>query len=197
MRQKKLIMALLIGSLYSTTLYSGENIYLGDDFNERHSNVNESYIKTMAKNRAYNGVGGASYTKVDGKEQLQEALESGQLDQEMNGNRINQEYKHIEINNARINQQDLKNMQGDNLLIGSRVKNDKEKIMQTIDIKNSKIDTNKHINVGIISSAKNNSGISSINSINRSSLLGGSKRKTSSSFRDKDTRDKKGISLID
>jgi len=183
-----------IGALSLSSLYAGEsnNVYLGDKFNPRHSNVNESFVKTMAKNRAYTDANGASYTKIDGKEELQKALETGQLDQELNGNRITQEYKHIEINNARINKNDLKNMKGDNLLIGSKVTQEKQRVMQSIDMKNSKIDTDKHINIGIVSSVKNNSGITSINKIQRSSLIGGNKLKKSSS-RDK----KESISLID
>lgn len=183
-----------IGALSLSSLYAGEsnNVYLGDKFNPRHSNVNESFVKTMAKNRAYTDANGASYTKIDGKEELQKALETGQLDQELNGNRITQEYKYIEINNARINKNDLKNMKGDNLLIGSKVTQEKQRIMQSIDMKNSKIDTDKHINIGIVSSVKNNSGITSINKIQGSSLIGGNKLKKSSS-RDK----KESISLID
>ncbi|HIM93807.1 MAG TPA: hypothetical protein EYM49_02055 [Campylobacterales bacterium] len=183
-----------IGALSLSSLYAGEsnNVYLGDKFNPRHSNVNESFVKTMAKNRAYTDANGASYTKIDGKEELQKALETGQLNQELNGNRITQEYKHIEINNARINKNDLKNMKGDNLLIGSKVTQEKQRVMQSIDMKNSKIDTDKHINIGIVSSVKNNSGITSINKIQGSSLIGGNKLKKSSS-RDK----KESISLID
>jgi len=185
---------LIIGTLSLSSLYAGEgnNVYLGDKFNPRHSNVNESFVKTMAKNRAYTDANGASYTKIDGKEELQKALETGQLDQELNGNRITQEYKYIEINNARINKNDLKNMKGDNLLIGSKVTQEKQRVMQSIDMKNSKIDTDKHINIGIVSSVKNNSGITSINKIQGSSLIGGNKLKKSSS-RDK----KESISLID
>ena len=183
-----------IGALSLSSLYAGEsnNVYLGDKFNPRHSNVNESFVKTMAKNRAYTDANGASYTKIDGKEELQKALETGQLDQELNSNRITQEYKYIEINNARINKNDLKNMKGDNLLIGSKVTQEKQRVMQSIDMKNSKIDTDKHINIGIVSSVKNNSGITSINKIQGSSLIGGNKLKKSSS-RDK----KESISLID
>ncbi|HIC77806.1 MAG TPA: hypothetical protein EYP02_01370 [Sulfurovum sp.] len=183
-----------IGALSLSSLYAGEsnNVYLGDKFNPRHSNVNESFVKTMAKNRAYTDANGASYTKIDGKEELQKALETGQLNQELNGNRITQEYKHIEINNARINKNDLRNMKGDNLLIGSKVTQEKQRVMQSIDMKNSKIDTDKHINIGIVSSVKNNSGITSINKIQGSSLIGGNKLKKSSS-RDK----KESISLID
>ena len=190
MQQKKLMLIIITGSLFLTTLHAGENIYLGDNFNERHSE-NDSFTKAIVKNRVYNDVGGASYTKIDGKEELQEALLSGQLDQESSGNRITKEYKLIEIENANINQNDLKDMKGDELLIGTRIKDEKSQIMQSISIKNSKIDTNKHINVGVISSAKNNSGINSMNSIERSSLMGGSHTENSS------IEDRGSISLID
>jgi hypothetical protein len=197
MKQQKntLIVAIVaLGSLSLTGLYAGEgnNIYLGDKFNPRHGSVNESFVKTMAINRAYHGASGSSHTKVNGKEELQKALESGQLDQEVNGNRITQEYKYIEIKNANLNKYDLKNMTGDNLLIGSKVTQEKQRVMQSINMKNTKIDTDKHINVGIISSAKNNSGLTSVNSIKNSSLTGGDRFKKPSSLNDKES-----ISLID
>ncbi len=190
MKQKKLMLMVITGSLFLTTLQAGENIYLGDNFNERHSE-NDSFTKTIVKNRVYNGVGDASYTKIDGKEELQEALVSGQLDQESHGNKITKEYKLIEIKNANINQNDLKKMKGDSLLIGTRIKDEKAQIMQSISIKNSKIDTKKQINIGVISSAKNNSGINSINHIEKSSLMGGKDTKDSS------IENRGSISLID
>jgi len=190
MKQKKLMLMVITGGLFLTTLQAGENIYLGDNFNERHSE-NDSFTKTIVKNRVYNGVGDASYTKIDGKEELQEALLSGQLDQESHGNKITKEYKLIEIKNANINQNDLKEMKGDSLLIGTRIKDEKAQIMQSISIKNSKIDTKKQINIGVISSAKNNSGINSINHIEKSSLMGGKDTKDSS------IEDRGSISLID
>ncbi len=73
----------------------------------------------------------------------------------------------------RINQDDLKNRGGD-VAIGSRVQSEREKIMQNIEIKNSKIETDGHINVGIISSSDKVSGITSVNTIDRSELIGGS-----------------------
>ena len=190
MKQKKLMLMVITGGLFLTTLQAGENIYLGDNFNERHSE-NDSFTKTIVKNRVYNGVGDASYTKIDGKEELQEALLSGQLDQESHGNKITKEYKLIEIKNANINQNDLKEMKGDSLLIGTRIKDEKAQIMQSISIKNSKIDTKKQINIGVISSAKNNRGINSINHIEKSSLMGGKDTKDSS------IEDRGSISLID
>ncbi|MCK5855488.1 MAG: hypothetical protein KAG56_09730 [Sulfurovaceae bacterium] len=190
MQQKKRMLIIITGSLFFTILYAGENIYLGDKFNERHSD-NDSFTKVIVKNRVYNDVGGASYTKIDGKEELQEALLSGELDQESTGSRITKEYKLIEIENANINQNDLKNMKGEELLIGTRIKDEQSKIMQSISIKNSKINTNKHINVGIISSAKNNNGINSMNRIERSSLIGG-KHKEDSSIENRES-----ISLFD
>lgn len=82
-------------------------------------------------------------------------------------------------------------MKGDSLLIGTRIKDEKAQIMQSISIKNSKIDTKKQINIGVISSAKNNSGINSINHIEKSSLMGGKHTKDSS------IEDRGSISLID
>ena len=168
------ISSITIGSL--CLLNAGDNFYQGDSFNKRHSKGKESFNKTMAKNRAYSHMGDASYTEVDGKEEFKKALESGQLDQKVDTNKITKTYKAIDIKNVRLNKNDLKDVAGDNLLIGSQVDEDREKLMQTIDIKNSKIDTDKEVNIGVKSTSDKVNGIDSITNIKDSSIKGGGKQ---------------------
>jgi hypothetical protein len=168
------ISSITIGSL--CLLNAGDNFYQGDSFNKRHSKGKESFNKTMAKNRAYSHMGDASYTEVDGKEEFKKALESGQLDQKVDTNKITKTYKAIDIKNVRLNKNDLKDVAGDNLLIGSQVDEDREKLMQTIDIKNSRIDTDKEVNIGVKSTSDKVNGIDSITNIKDSSIKGGGKQ---------------------
>jgi len=171
MKQIIFISSITIGSL--CLLNAGDNFYQGDSFNKRHSKGKESFNKTMAKNRAYSHMGDASYTEVDGKEEFKKALESGQLDQKVDTNKITKTYKAIDIKNVRLNKNDLKDVAGDNLLIGSQVDEDREKLMQTIDIKNSKIDTDKEVNIGVKSTSDKVNGIDSMTNIKDSSIKGG------------------------
>jgi hypothetical protein len=168
------ISSITIGSL--CLLNAGDNFYQGDSFNKRHSKGKESFNKTMAKNRAYSHMGDASYTEVDGKEEFKKALESGQLDQKVDTNKITKTYKAIDIKNVRLNKNDLKDVAGDNLLIGSQVDEDREKLMQTIDIKNSRIDTDKEVNIGVKSTSDKVNGIDSMTNIKDSSIKGGGKQ---------------------
>jgi len=168
------ISSITIGSL--CLLNAGDNFYQGDSFNKRHSKGKESFNKTMAKNRDYSHMGDASYTEVDGKEEFKKALESGQLDQKVDTNKITKTYKAIDIKNVRLNKNDLKDVAGDNLLIGSQVDEDREKLMQTIDIKNSRIDTDKEVNIGVKSTSDKVNGIDSITNIKDSSIKGGGKQ---------------------
>ena len=176
MKRIIIISSITIGSLCLLT--AGDNFYQGDSFNKRHSKGKESFNKTMAKNRAYSHIGDASYTKVDGKEEFKKALESGELDQKVDGNKITKTYKAIDIKNVRLNKNDLKDIAGDSLLIGSQVDEDREKLMQTIDIKNTKIDTDKKLNIGVISTSDKVNGIDSMTNIKNSSIKGGSKKAT-------------------
>ncbi len=173
MKNKFTIFTILISSI----LYGGENLYLGDSFNARHSKAKESFNKIMAKNRAYSHIGDASYTEVNGKEEFKKALESGKLNQKVDTNKITKTYKAIDIKNVRMNRDDFKNIDGDKVLIGSQVDKDREKLMQTVDIKNSKIETDKQLNVGVVSTSDKVSGIDTMTNIQNSTLKGVNKKK--------------------
>ena len=168
----------IIGLIVSTVFLSGgENMYLGDSFNARHSKAKESFNKSMAKNRAYSHMGDASYTEVNGKDEFKKALESGKLNQKIDTNKITKTYRAIDIKNVRMNKDDFKNIDGDRVLIGSQVDKDREKLMQTVDIKNSKIDTDKQLNVGVLSTSDKVSGVDTMTNIQNSTLKGGNKKK--------------------
>lgn len=154
-----------------------------ENFNEKHSAANQSFIETMAKNRAHSNIGNASVTEVRGKEEFKEALKNGDLNQQTDTNKITKEYKHIEVKDVRLNKNDLKEIEGDQLLIGSQVDDQRQKLMQNIEIKNSKIETDKKLNVGVVSSNDEVSGITSVNKIDRSSLQGGNNKNQTSKSR--------------
>jgi len=169
---KKVILAILAMKV----IFAGDNFYLGEDkFNKRHSKAKEAYIRTMAKNRAYTKVGNASYVKIDSKEEFEEALESGALDQKIDTNGVTKTYRAIDISNVRLNKNDLKKMtEGkDRVLIGSEVDGGRESLVQNINIKNSKIETDKKLNIGVITKDKRISGVESLTNIDKSSIKGG------------------------
>ncbi len=174
MTKDKFIIGLIVSVVF---LNGGENLYLGDSFNARHSKAKESFNKTMAKNRAYSHMGDASYTEVNGKDEFKKALESGKLNQKIDTNKITKTYRAIEIKNVRMNRNDFKDIDTDRVIIGSQVDKDREKLMQTVDIKNSKIETDKQLNIGVVSTSDKVSGIDTMTNIQNSTLKGVNKRK--------------------
>jgi len=174
--KKITILSCILGSL----LYSGgtnaDNVYLGDGFNLRHSKVKESFIKSMAKNRANLHKNGAGYIEVRGNEEFKDALKSGKLGQTSTGNGITKEYKYIDIKNVNIDKNDLKDIDDDRLLIGTKVDSKKEELMQNINIENSRINTEKRLNIGVVSTQKRVEGITTSQNIANSKLKGGKLR---------------------
>ncbi|MCK4441222.1 MAG: hypothetical protein KAU90_04400, partial [Sulfurovaceae bacterium] len=68
---------------------------------------------------------------------------------------------------------DLKDIDDDRLLIGTKVDGKKNELMQNINIENSKIDTEKKLNVGVLSTKKRVEGITTSQNIANSKLKGG------------------------
>jgi len=169
----------ILSCILSSFLYSGtaaDNLYLGDGFNLRHSKVKESFIKSMAKNRANLHKNGSGYIEVRGNDEFKDALKSGKLGQTSTGNGITKEYKYIDIKNVNIDKNDLKDIDDDRLLIGTKVDGKREELMQNINIENSKIDTDKKLNVGVLSTQKRVEGITTSQNIANSKLKGGKLR---------------------
>ncbi len=167
---KKLLIVLLVS--YSSSLYAGDNFILGDSFNARHSKAKEVFNENIAKNRAMSHLGdGSSYKQINGKDEFKKAMESGELGEEVKGNGVNKVYRAIDIKNVRLNKSDF-DKKRDNILIGSKVTKNNQQLSQVINIKNSKIDTDKKLNIGVISSANKVNGINTFNNIENSSIQG-------------------------
>jgi hypothetical protein len=159
---KKINFVILSLSLGSLNLSVGDNIYMGDGFNEVHSAINESYVRTIAKNRASNHRGGGStYVEIKDADQFKDALKSGELSQTVNGNGITKTYRVIDIKNVRLGRDDLKDIEGDRVLIGSKVERENEQLVQNISIRNSRLKTDKKLNVGVVSTTEDVDGIQS------------------------------------
>jgi len=158
--------------LLTSTLYSE----VDENFVKMNSMVNKSFIKTIAKNRAASGSnsGSASYTEIDGKEELKDALNSGALDSKLEeSNGITKQYIYTEIKNVKLDDNDLKDVQGDTLNLGSQIEGDGQNVVQVLNIKNTTIKTDRHINAGIETDSSDISDITNVTSIENSSLIGG------------------------
>lgn len=131
-------------------------------FNEQHK-MNKSYIKTMAISKSKKGDKGSAYIKIKSKKELKKIIEDGKLKSDTKGNR----YIVIDIKNAHLNRRDLRGMQEVN--IGSDVKEDGN-VMQTINIKNVRLNTDKEINIGIDTTANRRGSITTITNITNSQL---------------------------
>ena len=168
--KKVLFISILVA--YSSSLYSGDNFSLGDAFNARHSKAKEVFNENIAKNRAMSHLGdGSSYKQINGKEEFKKAMESGELGKDVKGNGVNKVYRAIDIKNVRLNKSDF-DKKKDKLLIGSKVDKNNQHLSQVINIKNSKIDTDKKLNIGVVSSSKKVQGINTFNNIENSSIKG-------------------------
>lgn len=170
----KSISVLSMSILLSSNLYSE----VDETFVKMNSMVNKSFIKSIAKNRATMNNGGSdatsSYLDIDGKEEFKDALESGALDTGIEeGNGITKQYVYREIKNVNLTDRDLKDMEGDTLNLGTQLEGDGQNVDQVINIKNTKIKTDKHINAGIETDALDIDGITNISSIENSTLIGG------------------------
>ena len=133
MNNKILIPMVLIAM--QMTLYAEDD----DTFNILETSVNESFIKVVAKNRAASDISGSSsYTQINTKEEFLDALEKEELNKPIkNGSNFKKEYVYTEINNVNINNNDLKDVQGDVLRLGTDVK--EGEVTQVLNIKNTKI----------------------------------------------------------
>ncbi len=171
MRQlvKKTLFLIAILSLTSA-LYAE----VDESFVKMNSMVNKSFIKSVAKDRATMGSAGAQYMEIDGKEELKDALKSGELDSGLEeGNGIDKQYVYREIKNVKLTDRDLRDIEGDTLNLGSSIEGDGQKVTQVLNIKNTTIDTERHINAGVVSDSDDIDGITNVTNIQNSTLIGG------------------------
>lgn len=144
-----------------------------ENFVKMHGMVNKSFIKSVAKNRASMGDQNAAYVEVDGKEEFKDALASGELDTNLDkSNGVRKQYIYKEIKNVNINDSDLKDIEGETLNLGSEVK-DGQKVVQVLNIEDSKIETDREINAGVVSDSSSTDGVTNVTSVEDSTLVGG------------------------
>jgi len=190
MKTKHLALSLII--CLSTQLYAEDEI-----FNLSNTLVNESFIKVMAKNRANKRVTASGYTEIKSKEEFLEALDNGTLNNEktQDGSNLIKEYVYTEIKNTNIDKNDLKEIEGDTLNLGTNVK--RGKVTQILKIKNSKIETDKRLNLAVNLDANEINSATSFTQIKGSTLQGGSKRKTHKSTSSTSFEDEDGLLSLD
>ena len=163
------------------TLFTYNSALLADadeNFITIHGAVNHSFIESLSKNLA--GTGDekrAKYVNIDGNDEFKEALASGELNEDdlKDGSKISKRYVSTTIKNVNLDESDFDKLDGDTLNLGSSIKGGN--IVQSLNIEDSKIKTNKHINAGIISSGGDASDITNVSNIQNSQLLGKSDKK--------------------
>jgi len=160
-----------------TTIFASSHLALYADADEtfvkKNSTVNSSFIRSIARNRSFVGDQDAVFVEIDGKDEFKEKLESGELTQNVQqSNGITTQYVYKDIKNVNVNDRDLQNVEGETLNLGSHISGDNQQVVQVLNIKNTTIKTDKHINAGVTSDSSSLSGITSVTSIENSDLLG-------------------------
>ena len=168
---KKLIAISLL--LSNASLYA--DIY--DDYIKLDQGVNQKFIRNMAENRAYEGHTQSErykdkYMVVDGNDEFKEAVKEGKFDVDLDdSSRIEKEYIYRDIQNVDIDDSDLEGIEGDTLNLGSNVEGGN--VVQSLNIENSNIETDRKLNAGITSTSSDISDITSLTQIKDSKLSGG------------------------
>ena len=168
---KKTIALSLI--LSSTSVYA--DIY--DDYIKMDQGFNHKFVRSIAESRAHEGQRKGEESKdrylvVDGNEEFQEALENGQFDTDLtDSSRIEKEYIYRDIQNVNIDDKDLEGLAGDTLNLGSNI--DGGNVVQSLNIENSTIETDRELSAGITTTSSDVSDITSITQIKDSKLSGG------------------------
>ena len=148
-----------------TLLLLGTSFGMADSrFNKQHK-VNKAYLKTMVISKSKKGDKNSHYIKIKNKKELKKALESGQLDATYSEKGAKNIY--MDIKNTHLNKNDLKKLKEVNIrsnITGSG------KVRQLINIKGLKLDTDKHINIGVNTVDKRHGFISSTTLIDDSQL---------------------------
>lgn len=166
---KTTLLTLTLLTLTPFTLYADDD----DPFLLLNTSVNESFIKVVAKNRASAAENSSNFTEINTKEEfLQELKENQENKKAINTNSLTTEYIYTEIKNVDINKHDLKEIQGDTLNLGTDVK--RGKVSKVLKIKNTKIETDKDINMAVNLDADEKNSATTFTQISDSQLLGSS-----------------------
>ena len=157
------------------TLFTYSSLLLADadaDFVTIHGAVNHSFIESISKNLAHVDDKRGKYIKVDGNDEFKEVLEAGGFNEDdlQNGSKISKRYISTTIENVNLDDSDLTNLDSDTLNLGSDIEGGN--IIQSLNIKDSKIETDRHINAGVTAYGDDTSNITSMTNIQDSQLLG-------------------------
>lgn len=149
-----------------------------------YSSNNESFIEVMAKNRASSK---ANHTNINSKEEFLKSINKEKSDKKNKRSSITKEYIYTEIKNVNIKKSDLKHIKEDTLHLGSDAEGGK--VVQLINIKNSRIKTDKQIDLSLHTTTDNTKSLTSITNIKKSKIIGKESRKkkknSKKSFMDK------------
>lgn len=168
---KKLIAISLI--LSSTSLYA--DIY--DDYIKIDQGFNQKFIRNIAESRAHEGKRKGdkynnNYLEVDGNEEFKKAVEEGKFNNNIpDSDSLQKQYVYRDIKNVNIDDNDLEGLQGDTLNLGSST--DGGNIVQSLNIEDSTIDTDRELTAGVTTSSSDASDITSLTQIKDSKLSGG------------------------
>ena len=165
----------LIGLICLSTTSSYLYADADEDYVTIKGAINHSFVRTLTRNRAHKGEEVASsFIEIKGDDEFKEAVKNGQFNNDIvDSSRIQKTYTHVDIQGVDIDQNDLDGLGGDTLNLGSNV--DGGNIVQSLNIKDSNIKTDKYINAGVTSSSDDISDITSLTDIDNSELSGGNR----------------------
>jgi len=143
-----------------------------ENFIKMHGAVNRSFVEGVAQTRASKGEAKtAKYMKVKGNEEFKEAVATGQFTEAMeDSSKIQKQYVVREIEDVDIDDRDLEDIEGDTLNLGTETEDGN--IVQLLNIKDSKIETEKHIVAGVSTESSDANDITSITTVKDSELSG-------------------------
>jgi hypothetical protein len=159
----------------NTALYAdADSIDADEGFVQKHNTVNESFIRSIAKNRVHGGSQDAVFVEIDGIDEFRDELESGNLETTIReGNGITKQYIYKDIKNVKIDDKDLRDMEQEMINLGTQIKGENQQVVQVLNISDSDIRSEtSQINAGIISETEDLSGIVNKTTIKNSVLQG-------------------------
>ena len=165
----------IVAILASNSLYADEDSIDADEgFVQKHNTVNESFIRSIAKNRVHQGSPDAVFVEIDGIDEFRDELESGNLETSIReGNGITKQYIYKDIKNVKIDDKDLRGMEQDMIDLGTQIKGNNQQVVQVLNISDSDIRSEtSQINAGIRTETEDLSGIVNKTTIKNSVLQG-------------------------
>ena len=152
---------LLIVTLFGSMLLNAQD----NAFNDQHK-INKSYIQSRAKHVSHRASNNATYIEINGKKELKEAIENGELHKTYK----EKGDKHIviKIKNIHLTKKEIKELDG---VIGSTVENN-GKVKQVISIDRVRLDTDEPITIGVETASSTVDSITSVTIITNSHIGG-------------------------